>query len=73
MDRFADLIGGIIAVLVSIMLPIVVMMWLGSASCHSKAAGLRLEATWGPFQGCLVMRQDGVIVPIENYGRADRD
>ena len=43
------------------------------ARCASQATALGLPFSWGPMQGCIVARQDGVRVPIENYGRADRD
>lgn len=50
-----------------------ISMCAGWATCRSGAHGLGLEYSWRPFQGCLVTRRDGIIVPISNYGRADRD
>lgn len=41
--------------------------------CHKKAAALELQCEWGIWTGCIVTRQDGVKVDIDNYGRADRD
>ena len=69
----SDAIAFAILAAVAISLLLVGACTIELAACKSKASGLRLESSFGPLQGCLVTRMDGVVVPIENYGRADRE
>jgi len=46
---------------------------LNSYSCGRTATALGLEHEYSMFTGCIVTRKDGVAVPLENYGRSDRD
>ena len=65
----------ILAAVVIFALAVITMLgWaLQNVQCASRARGLGLEHSWGPFQGCLVTRLDGIVVPVENYGRSDRE
>lgn len=69
--RRSDVSGIEISIWVAIVLTLITVVALPPVACRYKAKGLGLVHTWGPLQGCIVTRPDGVKVAIENYGRAN--
>lgn len=73
-DEFSDILGfGAVLLLAAavimgtIALPIIL---LERGSCYSKARAMRLEASFGPLQGCLVQAQEGSTtgwLPLDTY------
>ncbi len=72
-DTWEDALAGVVVAVTGLALAFGIAFVFSYLGCRSKALGMQLDYSFGPFQGCLVTRMDGVIVPIENYGRADRD